>query len=297
MKRVFPLLALFIAVTSCKSPGTAGSGQEAEDRREFSLVEVWRTDTVLTTCESVLFDEQRDRLFVSCINGTPAGQDGNGFIATLGTDGSIQNLNWVTGLDAPKGMGISENRLYVTDIDELVVIDIEQARVAERIPVEGASFLNDVAVGEDGTVYFSDSDQGVIWTYRNGELNSWISSGLNRPNGLYVEDDRVLLTSSGSEDLKIIDKSTGEMETVTENIGAGDGVEYTGMEGYYLTSSWSGEIFLVYPDHSKVSLLRTSDQEINSADIGFNTGEKIVYVPTFFDNRVVAYRLTEKENQ
>lgn len=290
-------MIMIFAITGCKSPGTGGTDQEQETMPEFSLTEVWRTDTVLNTCESVLYDAQRELLYVSCINGTPTEKDGKGFIATVGTDGNIRTLEWVTGLNAPKGMGIRDNLLYVTDIDELVIIDIEQAEVSERIPVNGATFLNDVAVGSDGTVYFTDSNTGIIWTYSDGELNSWISSGLSRPNGLFVENDRVLLTSSGSEDLKIIDKSTGEMETVTSGIGRGDGVEYTGMEGYYLTSSWSGEVFLIYPDYSKVSLLKTSDQEINSADIGFNKEEQIVYVPTFFDNRVVAYRLTKKEDQ
>jgi hypothetical protein len=92
--------------------------------------------------------------------------------------------------------------------------------------------------------------------------------------------------------LRIVDKKTGDMKVVTTSIGHGDGVEFTGKDGYYLTSSWSGELFLILPDFSKISLLKTSDQEINSADIGFNRKEQVVYVPTFFDNRVVAYKLT-----
>ena len=94
--------------------------------------------------------------------------------------------------------------------------------------------------------------------------------------------------------VKVIDKATGEYETVTTGIGAGDGIEFTGMEGSYLTSSWTGEVFLIHPDWSKKTLLKTSDQEINSADIGYNRAEQVVYVPTFFDNRVVAYRLEQK---
>ena len=119
----------------------------------------------------------------------------------------------------------------------------------------------------------------------------WITEGLNRPNGLYVEEDRILLTSSGSSDLRIFDKSTGEFKVVTTEIGQGDGIEFTGKEGHYLTSSWAGEIFLIFPDFSKVSLIKTSDQDVNSADIGFNIEKQLVYVPTFFDNRVIAYKL------
>jgi hypothetical protein len=66
------------------------------------------------------------------------------------------------------------------------------------------------------------------------------------------------------------------------------------MDGYYIATSWAGEVFLIHPDFSKETLLKTSDQEINSADIGFNISEQMLYVPTFFDNRVVAYRLEKK---
>lgn len=296
MKRLLLLAALAITLAGCNSSKKADNGSEAQEFPSYTLTDLWSTDTILQTCESVLFDENRDLLFVSCINGNPSDKAGNGYISRLGPDGTIQSLQWVTGLNAPKGMGIFENRLFVADIDELVIIDVEKAEISERIPVEGASFLNDISVGADGKVYISDSDTGIIWIYSEGVLAQWISEGLDRPNGLYVEEDRVLLTSSGSEDLRIIDKSTGQIETVTTGIGGGDGVEFTGNDGYYLTSSWAGEIFLIYPDYSKVSLLKTSDEGINSADIGFNQDDQVVYVPTFFDNRVVAYKLEKSGN-
>ncbi len=259
---------------------------------QSTLTEIWRTDEVLNTCESVLYDKNLNQLFVSCINGSPAEKNSEGFISVVKLDGTIQSLKWVTGLNAPKGMAILGGKLYVADIDELVVISIKKAKIVDRIPVEGATFLNDVAVSPDGKVYFTDSDTGIIWIYSGGKLQLWIKEGLNRPNGLYIEEYRVLLTSSGSQDLKVIDRSTGEAKVVTTDIGHGDGVEFTGKQGYYLTSSWSGEVFIISPDYNKLSLLKTSDQEINSADIGFNMEEQVVYVPTFFDNRVVAYKLT-----
>jgi hypothetical protein len=291
MRNLLLLMCIAVMLDACKTPKSPGTGSEGTAYPSWSLTEVWRTDTVLRTCESVLYDGGRNVLFVSCINGTSSEKNGQGYIALLGPDGSVKTLHWITGLDAPKGMGVDGNLLYVTDIDRLVIIDIEKAGVMEKIVVEGASFLNDVAVDTDGTVYFSDSDQGTVWTFRNGELKQWISEGLDRPNGLYVEKDRILLTSSGSSDLKVIDESDGTFETVTTGIGQGDGVEFTGDKGYYIVSSWAGEIFLVYPDYSKVSLLKTPDEEINSADIGLNRESKTVYVPTFYDNRVVAYSL------
>lgn len=291
MKHFTLIISLLLVLMSCKSPRTADTGSEAATGHTYALTELWKTDTLMRTCESVLYDNNRGILLVACINGSPAEKNGMGYISMLQPDGKVANLEWVSGLNAPKGMGIHEGKLFVTDIDHLVIIDIEKAEIIEQIPVEGASFLNDISIDDDGTVYLSDSDTGILWKFSNGVFTPWVTEGLERPNGLFVERDRVLLTSSLSQDLKVIDKATGEYETVTTGIGRGDGIEFTGKEGHYIVSSWAGEVFLVLPDFSKVSLLKTSEQEINSADIGFNIEEQVVYVPTFFDNRVVAYKL------
>ena len=295
MKTFLLSIACIIILSSCNTPAPKEDASGKKVKSAWSLTEVWKTDTLLTTCESVLYNESRDLLFVSCINGAPAEKNGLGFISVLKADGEVLSLDWVTGLNAPKGMGVRGNTLYVADIDQLVIINIEKAEVLEKITIEGASFLNDVALSADGKVYFTDSDTGIIWIYDGTQAEAWITEGLDRPNGLCVEKNRVLLTSSGSSDLKLIDKSTGNFESVTGEIGHGDGLEFTGKDGHYLASSWSGEIFIIFPDYSKTSLLKTSSQEINSADIGFNEAEQVVYVPTFFDNRVVAYKLAKTE--
>jgi hypothetical protein len=74
-------------------------------------------------------------------------------------------------------------------------------------------------------------------------------------------------------------------------IGHGDGIVSTGRDGFYLVSSWSGEIFLIHPDFSKASLLKSPEGGMNTADLAFHRDEQILYVPTFFHNKVVAYRL------
>jgi len=260
----------------------------------WSLEELWKSDTLMRTSESVLFDADRGHLFVSCINGAPWEADGMGFIALLNTDGSIKTEKWVTGLDAPKGMGARDGLLYVADITRIVVIDIEKAEIADRVEVPGAVHLNDVDVGPDGRVWFTDSGAGQVWTLNEGGVpEPWLEGAFEGPNGIFVEEDRVLLALAQEQELVVIRKEDKSFKTVTDGIGVGDGVEYTGVEGYYLVTSWQGEIFLVLPDFSSVSLLKTSEQGINTADIGYNLADRVVYVPTFFDNRVVAYKLVK----
>ena len=282
------LLALFSL--SCK---TRQASEQAKSP-VFELVKIWETDTIFRTPESVRYHPGQNLLYVSNVNSTPGVDEANGFISLMDTEGKIIQLKWVSGLKGPKGMGIHGNILYVADVDELVLINIPEAAIAKRIKVEGASFLNDVAVDKNGKVYFSDSNTGKIHIYEDGVVRDWITEGLKRPNGLFIEDDRILLVSSESQDMKIIDPKTGKFEVVLTGIGRGDGIEYSGYEGYYIASDWQGEIFLIHPDFTKESLLRTQEAKINTADIGLNPDKQIVYVPTFFDNRVLAFKIEKK---
>lgn len=285
------ILALFCAA-GCKNASQEQDHQAATPENPvFSLKEIWASDTLMSTCESVIFDEERNVLYVSNINSGPGDKDGNGFISKLSPDGEILSLKWVTGISAPKGLGIHNGLLYVTDIDELVIIDIEKGEIVQKVPIEGSSFLNDLDIDSEGVIYISDSNTGKIHKYQNGEISDWITEGLKRPNGIFIEKDRILLTTSEGQVLRSIDPVTAEMKILTSEIGRGDGIRFTGIEGYYLVSDWSGEIFLIDPDYNKISLLNTKDQNKNTADFAYNLKEKVVYVPTFFDNRVVAYKL------
>src|SRR5690606_16026969 len=91
-------------------------------------------------------------------------------------------LQWATGLNAPKGMAILDDKLYVTDIDELVEINIADSAITNRFPVQGAAFLNDVAT--DGKkVYFSDSQTGKVHVLEDGKVNT-VAEGMEAINGL-----------------------------------------------------------------------------------------------------------------
>lgn len=293
---VILLIVTPLLLVSCK---TKKNTEESSDNdmmmgTQYALKEAWHTDTLLKTPESVLYDPARDVLFVSDLNMNPMEKDENGFISKVSTTGEILDLEWVTGLSSPKGMAVVGNTLYVADVDEIVEIDIENAKITKKIPVEGAKMLNDITADANGKLYISDTQTNKIHTLEDGKLGTWISEGLSGPNGLYAEPDRILLATNGSQEFCSIDPETKMVSILADSIGAGDGIAYTGMKGYYLVSSWTGEVFLVDPDMHKTSLLRTSDMNINSADITFIPDKNLLLVPTFFDNRVVAYTLSEK---
>lgn len=252
----------------------------------------WASDTTLRTPESALFDRERNVIYVSNINGVPTDKDKNGFISKLTPEGKIQTLDWIKGLDAPKGMGVYKNKLYVTDITKLVEIDIDKGKIIKTYEVPGAKFLNDVTIDTAGLVYFSDSESNKIHTLSNGKVSTWLDKDLKNPNGLLIESNRLLVASYGGMDFKSIDLTSKTQTGIAAEVGAGDGVEYFGKDGHYIVSDWNGTVYLIEPDGKKNLVLDTKGDKINSADIDFITETSTLLVPTFFNNRIVAYKVT-----
>lgn len=149
--------------------------------------------------ESVVMDTARGELYVSNINGQPGEKNGQGYIAKLASDGELIEQHWLTGLNAPKGMAIQGDRLFVTDIDRLLVIQLPDGQVLESHAPAGAQFLNDVAADERGAVYVSDMMGNGIYRYQQGRVEPWLQDEtLMHPNGVLVDGERLLVASWGS---------------------------------------------------------------------------------------------------
>jgi len=273
---------LFIATTCVIS-------QNENNQPKAILEKVWETPDLLTTSESVYYDAKIHLAYVSCINGNPTDKDGNGFIAQVSITGEIITLKWISMLNAPKGMGIYKNKLYVTDIDQIVEIDIEQAAITKIIDVEGAKFLNDITIDPDGVVYISDMATNKIHYYHKGILGTWFEDEkMIGTNGLFYEDKEILAgTKNGIFSIRMEDKRLWHLITDTGGI---DGLKADGKDNYII-SDWMGKIQLVNIEDDPIELLNTSNTGVNAADIEFISDKNLLLVPTFSDNRVVAYEI------
>ncbi len=260
--------------------------------QEYSLNKLWETPDMLTTSESVCYDSTNRVLFVSCIDGNPTDKDGNGFISMLSLSGEVQVFRWAGGLNAPKGMGIAGDALYVTDIDRVVKLDLKDGQVAHVMEVDGARFLNDITVGPDGSIYVSDMYTTSIYRIQNDRIALWVSNPeFENPNGLnYLGDELLVGTNNGIYAVRFDDRSVRHHVRDTGGI---DGLELFD-DGYFLISDWSGKIQLVHPNKEPIVLLNTTPQGINAADIEYIADLRMLLVPTFMDNRVVAYEIVGK---
>ena len=280
---------LFLSIVSLLFASCQTSKQETVESGVPTVKMLWQTDPVLTTSESVLYDASNNVLYVSNINGNPTDKDGNGSIGKVGLDGKVIAAEWVKGMDAPKGMGLFNGKLYVADIDKIHEIDIAGGTIANSYQVDSAQFLNDVTVDNAGIVYVSDMNTGIIHALENGKVSKWLT-GLDGPNGILAEGDNMLVAQWNPKTLSIVEGQQVTMQT--DSLENPDGVEAVG-NGGYLVSSWNGMVHYIDPNWKPTLIIDTRSDSVSAADIEFIPEKNMLLIPTFFKNSVVAYELSK----
>ena len=275
--------ALLLTMLACVASGNT--------QAQPSLKKLWLTEG-LQVPESVLYyrDAKSTFLFVSQIDGNSVAVDGRGGIAKLTEDGELIASGWVTGLNAPKGMAVFEGKLYVTDINEVVVINIKKAKVEKKIAVVGAVFLNDVAIDAQGVVYVSDTRTNKIYRIQGDAVDTYLDK-VESANGLKFMANN-LLVGAGTR-LLLVDKGKNRLPLASGFAQAIDGIEIVDRDGL-IVSCWTGLLYYVGINGQLHLLLDSRQAKINAADIGYNPESQTVFVPNFAKNSVTAYRLKVK---
>lgn len=274
----------------------------ASQSEEVKLEKAWETEAIYKLPESVIYDEKRDVLYVSNINEHGFKHLGNGFISKVGVDGKVIDMNWVLGLDAPKGLTIVNDKLYATDINALVEIDIENGKILNRYVAPAAIHLNDVAADDKGQVYAADTLTDSIYRLNGiGLFPMWLNSpALEAPNGLHIEGDKMIVGSWGLptegfhtevpghlKEVSLIDKSIKPLGN-GKPVGNLDGVEPDGKGNYYVTDWINGKLLHIKPNGDARVLLELSS---GAADHEVLLEKKLIIIPLMKDNKLVAYKI------
>lgn len=284
--------SLFSVTAALALLGCTGTQQNQETSAPQATPELtlsWKTDTAFIGSESTLYDPAADVIYASNGNTKAGEKDNDGFISILNTDGTVKTLKWVEGnLHAPKGMALLNGKLYVTDIDEIKIIDVSSATIEKSVPVDSAVFLNDLAT--DGQqLYFSDTRAGKIYSMKTDGSYTVISATSPNVNGLECHDGH-LYALDGEGLKKFSNDGNYAQETLNAEVTGGDGLVILN-DSTFVASRWHGEIFFIRGDETTV-VLDTQAEKSNTADIGFVPNKNLVIVPTFLKNEVAAYELT-----
>lgn len=263
--------------------------------------------------ESVRYDPDQDVYFVSNMAGPGSLKDGNGYIVRVraGQPDSawvfIQGgRNGVT-LDAPKGMALRGDTLWVTDIDVLRGFNRRTGAPLATIDLRAHHpvLLNDVAVGPDGSLHVTDTgiamtDKGVI--YQGGDrifrigpdrAVSVIASGagLGRPNGITWDPDgrRWIVVSFDPfrSEVYAIRPGASTRTILARGQGKFDGVERLA-DGRLLVTAWSDSSLHVIDGDRTQRIIRDLWQP---ADLGVDTRRGRVAIPLALQGRVEIWEL------
>ena len=199
---------------------------------------------------------------------------------------------------SPAGKDGNGGKLWVSDVDEVVAIDIASGTIRSRTRIEGARFLNDVATGPDGTVYVSDMATSKIHRIKDGKASTFAEGAqLEHPNGLLVEGDSLVVAAWGKPEADFSTRIPGHLyrlnlATLAKTLitskptGNLDGLESDGRGGYVVSSWMSGKILHI-PGNGDTRMLRQFKQ--GAADIAYLPATRTLIVPHMLEGRVQAY--------
>ena len=259
------------------------------------------TDVGFATPESVEYNAIEDVYLVTNINGGSLAVDGNGFISKLKPDGRIIDLKWIDGkkagvtLNAPKGVSIVGNNLFVADINQVHVFSLTDGLQKKSITISGSTFLNGITPGAGDYVYVTDSGFGkglipsgtdAIYKVRsNGQYETIMKDkDMGGPNGIWDDNGRLVVVTFGSGKMISIDRSGKKTVLPTPPHGELDGLVKT-EDGRFLLSSWGGSaIYAMNKDHTFTVFADSLDAP---ADLGVDTKRKRLLIPLFKQNKVV----------
>lgn len=289
MRKTLLAVPAVLAMLSCTKAEEQPAPPPPSD--SLSVADSFRTP------ESVLYDATLDVYIVSNINGTPFERDDNGFLSRVAPDGRVVELRWVDGagdsvrLNAPKGMAIKGDTLFVADIDSVRLFDRTTGRALGAWGASGATFLNDVAVGPDGTVYVTDTALDQQFRAGNGGVYRFDATGragvLARmrgagPNGLIVDSTGVYVVMWNGDYAHVTGR--GEVHSLAKGPAQLDGLIRLN-SGAHVTSSWQDSA-LHRIGGSDTTWTKIAGGLPSPADIGYDTRRGRVLVPLFQENRV-----------
>jgi len=240
----------------------------------------------LSVPESVVYDKNQNSIYVSNVNSIKSSnswQDNNGFISKLEKNGKVIQLKWAVGLQSPKGLAVSNNHLFVADLNQVVKIDTTTGKTVAKFPApKGIKMLNDITCnGVKELCFVSDSGTKQIFEVsKAGKFTLLYDKERNNhpeQNGLYLDKDSLIMQGEKGK-LKSLNLKTKKVTTISDSVGISiDGITKYKEQGY-LISTWSGGIYFV--DNSGKTKQILGDG-FKTADIFYSHDLNLLLVPDF----------------
>ena len=262
---------------------------------------VWQFDGFKMP-ESVVYDAHSDKYYVSNINGGPLENDQNGSIGFIDPQTKNARIEWVTGFDSPKGLALRDRILYVADVNELVLVNVDKGDVVARYPAPNSQLLNGIAISDTGDVYVSDWLGNRIYTLTEQGLTTWFESvDLASPNGLAIKGEWLYVAAWGaspkadfstesSGNLMRISLDTAKLDrfSINQTWVNLDGLHPLSNNQWLTTDFMQGKLLTLNPQGE---ILKELPLAPTAADFAYRADKNLLIVPYLMSGKVAAYHL------
>ena len=302
--------ALLIAALFASACNHVRQGAAEDDRatRVFTIEGLYGP-------ESAKYDAEQDVWFISNMVGEGSAKDGEGYILKVHADDRHNVEIFAAGgrngveLNAPKGMAIHGDTLWVADIDVLRAFSRFDGRPLAMIDLapEGAVLLNDMLVLPDGSLRVTDTgimmtDKGVlhpggqkILAIGPGRRVTEVAHGdsLREPNGLAWNERTKRWVVVGFHPFRSVVYSLAGTDSARQRLAEGkgkfDGIEMTA-DGGMLVTSWSDSSVHLFANGHDEQIIRGL---AFPADLGADPRRNQLAIPLPMHGRVEIWQLPD----
>ena len=262
------------------------------------------------------FDATSNAWYVSNVAGDLSNfqnlKDGRGWITKISADYQTVDHNFfATGLNSPAGLRIANGKIYVPDVDQLVVIDIaartavRSATVTPAIPFVPYVAITDVVVDGTGVAYAPETVGNRILKFANptaagSSYTAYFPSGVSFPTTVYIDGTKLVVGTTGNP---MTAGSTGSLFTM--NLADGTGVmklgsfaaNFQGLEkdgtNYLVGNTRGHALYQVAQVGGAQTLSRDFAAEgvASIEDFGWDAASRTLAVPDVGTNSVYFYKL------
>lgn len=249
---------------------------------------------------------------VANANGEPGNRDNKGFIARLDEDGKLTNLHFIQGgnkttvLNAPTGMVLVGETLYVADIDTIRGFSRTTGHTTATIPMtrHHCASLTGLTANTTGQLFVSDTKTNAI--YQINPAKEFAVSlviqdeALASPRGLAINPRTKRLTGVSWDGGKVFEISDqGSIKELISNSFFSrrfhnlDGIAFDRFGSMYISDITAGKVWRVMADLKKQVI---AEFLMSPAGIGVDREKHLILVPYLYANGAEINGLEQPSN-
>lgn len=249
--------------------------------------------------ESCTFDAERNLVLVmnAGMRRGDAALQADGYVSLINPDGSVHTAKWIgaerEGLELvnPLGSAIAGGVLYTVDGDLVRRFDLASGQPLGTTRVAGSTFLNGIAVTDDGTIFVSNT-RPPSRLYRispEGQVDLLLEGApLAAPNGVAIDPDGHPVVVNIDDDAVLTFDRNGELLRTEHAAEKGsDGLVILPDGTKYVSSVRHGSVSRIRPGEAAEVIARgipsaasmCHDSRQNQLVIPMNPNNAIALVP------------------